>query len=121
MVLTQDLTDGSLKAGDAGTVVHVHQGGAGYEVEFMTLAGETGSRTPNRFVAVRCGLTTNVYQALAASVLVSFGTDWTPSGSRNLLGELKVADIALRDPLSTSSGAFLQSAVVTDFTMERNF
>jgi cytosine/adenosine deaminase-related metal-dependent hydrolase len=45
------------------------------------------------------GLTTNVYQALAARVLVSLGTDWTPSGSRNLLGELKVADIALRDPL----------------------
>jgi hypothetical protein len=30
-----------LKAGDIGTVVHLHQGGAGYEVEFMTLAGET--------------------------------------------------------------------------------
>ena len=28
-------------AGDIGTVVHVHQSGAGYEVEFMTLAGET--------------------------------------------------------------------------------
>jgi uncharacterized protein DUF4926 len=41
VVLTQDLTDGSLKAGDVGAVVHVHQGGEGYEVEFMTLAGET--------------------------------------------------------------------------------
>jgi len=41
VVLTQDLTDGSLKAGDVGTMVHVHEGGAGYEVEFMTLAGET--------------------------------------------------------------------------------
>jgi len=41
VVLTQDLTEASLKAGDVGTVVHVHQGGAGYEVEFMTLAGET--------------------------------------------------------------------------------
>lgn len=41
VVLTQDLTDGRLKAGDIGTVVHVHQGGTGYEVEFMTLAGET--------------------------------------------------------------------------------
>jgi Domain of unknown function (DUF4926) len=40
-VLMQDLTGASLKAGDIGTVVHVHQGGAGYEVEFMTLAGET--------------------------------------------------------------------------------
>ena len=41
MVLMQDLTGASLKAGDVGTIVRVHQGGAGYEVEFMTLAGET--------------------------------------------------------------------------------
>jgi hypothetical protein len=41
VVLMQDLTGASLKAGDIGTVVHVHRGGAGYEVEFMTLAGET--------------------------------------------------------------------------------
>src|SRR5206468_12504196 len=41
VVLTQDLNDAGLKAGDIGTVVHVHQAGAGYEVEFMTLAGET--------------------------------------------------------------------------------
>jgi len=41
VVLTQDLPSEGLKAGDIGTVVHVHQGGAGYEVEFMTLAGET--------------------------------------------------------------------------------
>jgi hypothetical protein len=31
----------ALKAGDIGTVVHTHKGGAGYEVEFMTLAAET--------------------------------------------------------------------------------
>ncbi len=41
IVLTQDLPDENLQAGDIGTVVHIHQGGAGYEVEFMTLAGET--------------------------------------------------------------------------------
>jgi len=48
VVLTQDLAEASLKAGDVGMVVHVHQGGAGYEVEFMTLAGETitGVRLP---------------------------------------------------------------------------
>ena len=40
-VLMQDLTGASLKAGNVGTILHVHQGGAGYEVEFMTLAGET--------------------------------------------------------------------------------
>ena len=44
------------------------------------------------------GRTANVYEALAERVLVSLGTDWTPSGSANLLGELKVADRALRDP-----------------------
>lgn len=40
-VLLQDLPENSLKAGDIGTVVHIHKGGAGYEVEFMTLVGET--------------------------------------------------------------------------------
>jgi hypothetical protein len=41
VVLTQGLPDQGLQAGDMGTVVQVHQGGAGYTVEFMTLAGET--------------------------------------------------------------------------------
>jgi len=44
------------------------------------------------------GTTTSVHEALAEGVLVSLGTDWTPSGSRTLLQELKIADIALRDP-----------------------
>lgn len=43
------------------------------------------------------GKTTNVYDALASGVIVSLGTDWTPSGSDTLLDELKIADIALRD------------------------
>ncbi|OGA40583.1 MAG: DUF4926 domain-containing protein [Betaproteobacteria bacterium RIFCSPLOWO2_12_FULL_62_13] len=41
VVLTQDLPEEHLTAGDVGTVVHVHDGGAGYEVEFMTLSGRT--------------------------------------------------------------------------------
>jgi hypothetical protein len=41
VVLTRDVPEESLQAGDIGTVVHIHQGGAGYEVEFMTLTGET--------------------------------------------------------------------------------
>jgi cytosine/adenosine deaminase-related metal-dependent hydrolase len=43
------------------------------------------------------GRTTNVYDAIAEGVTVSLGTDWTPTGSRTLLDELKVADVALRD------------------------
>lgn len=41
VVLTQDLPQEGRMAGDIGTVVHIHQEGAGYEVEFMTLTGET--------------------------------------------------------------------------------
>ncbi len=41
VVLTRDLPDCGLHAGDVGTVVLAHQAGGGYEVEFMTLAGRT--------------------------------------------------------------------------------
>jgi hypothetical protein len=41
VVLTEDLPSERLKAGDVGAVVHVHRGGEAYEVEFVTLAGET--------------------------------------------------------------------------------
>jgi hypothetical protein len=41
VILTEDLPKDGLVAGDIGTVVHIHQSGDGYEVEFMTLAGET--------------------------------------------------------------------------------
>ena len=40
VVLACDLAEHGLKRGDVGTVVLVHAG-AGYEVEFMTLDGET--------------------------------------------------------------------------------
>jgi hypothetical protein len=40
VVLTTELPEHSLEAGDLGTVVLVHRHG-GYEVEFMTLDGET--------------------------------------------------------------------------------
>lgn len=39
-VLAHDLPEYGLKSGDVGTVVMVHSKG-GYEVEFMTLDGET--------------------------------------------------------------------------------
>ena len=39
--LTQDLPEYGLKQGDLGTVVFVYNEGEGYEVEFITLDGET--------------------------------------------------------------------------------
>ena len=41
VVLTEDMPQAGLQAGDIGTVVHIYPGGAAYEVEFMTLAGQT--------------------------------------------------------------------------------
>jgi len=43
VVLTDDLLAEGLKAGDVGTVVHVHTGGRAFEVEFVTLDGETAA------------------------------------------------------------------------------
>ncbi len=41
VVLTEDLPEYGLKQNDIGTVVLIHKGGKGYEVEFVTLDGET--------------------------------------------------------------------------------
>jgi Domain of unknown function (DUF4926) len=41
VVLTKNLPGENLEAGDVGTVVHIHKNGAAYEVEFVTLAGNT--------------------------------------------------------------------------------
>jgi hypothetical protein len=41
VVLATDLQQYGLQRGDIGTVILVHQQGAGYEVEFMTLDGQT--------------------------------------------------------------------------------
>ena len=41
VVLTADLPGEGLGAGDVGTVIHIHEGGTAYEVEFTTLDGRT--------------------------------------------------------------------------------
>jgi len=41
VVLAKALPEHGLQAGDVGWVVMVHSAGAGYEVEFVTLTGET--------------------------------------------------------------------------------
>jgi hypothetical protein len=43
IVLTESQPEEGLEAGDVGWVVMVHGDGAGYEVEFVTLTGETVS------------------------------------------------------------------------------
>jgi hypothetical protein len=41
VVLTADIPGENFQQGDVGTVVLVHEAGAGFEVEFATLSGET--------------------------------------------------------------------------------
>jgi hypothetical protein len=41
VVLTEPISKSGLEAGDVGIVVHIHDGGEAYEVEFVTLAGTT--------------------------------------------------------------------------------
>jgi hypothetical protein len=41
VVLTRRLSKLGLEAGDVGTVVLIHESGKGFEVEFVTLEGET--------------------------------------------------------------------------------
>ncbi|MEZ4529309.1 MAG: DUF4926 domain-containing protein [Desulfobacterales bacterium] len=41
VVLTEDILHMNLRKGDMGTAVLVHKNGEGYEVEFMTLDGNT--------------------------------------------------------------------------------
>ena len=43
IVLTDDVTDAGLKAGDVGTIVHVHRDGEAFEVEFLTPDGHTAA------------------------------------------------------------------------------
>ncbi|HZA19600.1 MAG TPA: amidohydrolase family protein [Actinomycetota bacterium] len=46
--------------------------------------------------------TTNVVDAAEANIRICLGADWGPSGSKNILGELKVADIWNRNHLDGS-------------------
>ena len=41
IVLTTDLPEEALRAGDVGTIVHVHRQGEAFEVEFLALDGHT--------------------------------------------------------------------------------
>ncbi len=41
IVLTSELPEEGLRAGDVGTIVHVHRQGEAFEVEFLALDGHT--------------------------------------------------------------------------------
>jgi len=59
------------------------------------------------------GQTANLGAALAAGVPVALGSDWAPSGSKNLLGELKVAQAVAPTVGATLTALYLVRMVTT--------
>ena len=53
VVLQRDLPHEGLERGDVGTVIHIHREGEAFEVEFMTLSGETVAIATLRATDVR--------------------------------------------------------------------
>ena len=48
------------------------------------------------------GQTADIRAAKASGILMALGSDWAPSGSKNLLGELKVARLVSRQPANAT-------------------
>jgi 5-methylthioadenosine/S-adenosylhomocysteine deaminase len=66
------------------------------EPDFATFAAHGGSMVWSLLSNLLLyGKTASLGAALAAGVPVALGSDWAPSGSKNLLGELKVARLAV--------------------------
>jgi hypothetical protein len=53
VVLTSDLPVDGLEVGDVGTVIHIYDDGAGYEVEFVALDGTTAAVVTVPATAIR--------------------------------------------------------------------
>ena len=61
--------------------------------DFARLAGGAGMVWSPLSNLLLYGQTADVAAAKAAGVSIALGSDWSPSGSKNLLGELKIAKI----------------------------
>ena len=67
VVLTRDLPDHGLKAGDIGTVVFVYPSGSEFEVEFVTAGGGTVAVLPLSVGEVRPMLPNEIHHVRAVS------------------------------------------------------
>jgi len=78
-------------------LVAIH--GTALSVDQLNRMGQVGAKlvwSPLSNLALY-GQTTNIPAAVAASITNSIAPDWSPSGSSNVLGELKVADRVNRE------------------------
>jgi 5-methylthioadenosine/S-adenosylhomocysteine deaminase len=90
--LFSNLLDPSGKPSISGNLITIHGTALG-AAQFALLKAAGGliwSPTSNFLLY---GATTNVRAAIAAGVTMGIGCDWAPSGTKNLLGELKIAQL----------------------------
>jgi 5-methylthioadenosine/S-adenosylhomocysteine deaminase len=84
-------------------LVAIHASALG-KTEFERWSSQAGSVVWSPFSNLWLyRMTTNVIEAHKAGLRICVGSDWGPSGSKNVLGELKVADLWNREHLA---GAF---------------
>lgn len=82
----------------------------------LTVLGERGGSivwSPLSNLALY-GKTTDIARAVAKGITVALGSDWAPSGSKNLLGELKVARLYLDSASIPIDDAALVEMVTTN-------
>ena len=79
IVLTEDIAAAGLKAGDVGTIVHVHRGGEAFEVEFLALDGNTAAIATAPAAMLRLVTATDLTHA---RVLDNTGERWSGHGRR---------------------------------------
>jgi 5-methylthioadenosine/S-adenosylhomocysteine deaminase len=82
------------QAGLVGKQLMVIHGGALTPADFQRLAAADATLVWSPFSNLWLyGATANIAAAKAAGVRICLGSDWAPSGTRNILWELKVADL----------------------------
>lgn len=96
-----------------GNLIGIHCAGLTAE-DFDVFAGHDGSMVWSPLSNLLLyGKTADLGAAVSAGVPVALGSDWAPSGSKNLLGELKVARLAAPEAGAHLSGRELVAMATT--------
>lgn len=93
VVLTADLPEHGLERGDLGTVVLAHAGGEGYEVEFVTLGGETVAVVSLRASQVRPIAEGEIGNARRMASMAAWHQHWFMPLKRTCLNSFRSSSI----------------------------
>jgi cytosine/adenosine deaminase-related metal-dependent hydrolase len=106
-----NLTDASGKPLIGSNLIAIHATALG-AAQFASLKNSGGIVWSPLSNFLLYGATTDVRSAENAGVQIALGCDWSPSGTKNLLGELKVAKV-VSDHLGDLFSSFDLAAMVT--------